>query len=513
MKNEVRKAEWTEAPRPHLDPDAGGSLSSPAPSVSARVVKIATDHRAAGAIPVRPHMWPFLTMFLLATVLGAWSWAAREPGPVDAYVSVVWTLPTLAVLIALTGVWRTWRRSPLSAAGPVRPVDETLVVVVPTVGRADTVPALFRTVASMVRELPTHFSSVRVDVIVEQDCDAAREVVALAAGLPHVRVVTVPRAFGTAHGTLFKARAVHFAHLLRQAEGEDRPDVWVLHMDDDTAIAADTAAVLARFVAEQHLAGAARLHLCQGVLCYPRELAPNRLLWMADAVRPACDVGLFSATTGRGSPLAGLHGEMLLIRASVESAIGWDFGPRSLVEDAQFALEFSHRFPGRSAWVPACSAGASPATVRDFVQQRERWVWGLLELVWRRNRFAGRRIPLRHRMLMLHNVSVWSLAPLGHPLAVLVVCAAFGDFSTAPTSAALIPCWALNAAYCSWLYWEGMRLNIATSARPRRHAWEAGAALLLLPVLSLLEVAGIALGVLRFLMGAKPHFTVIAKPR
>ena len=30
-----------------------------------------------------------------------------------------------------------------------------------------------------------------------------------------------------------------------------------------------------------------------------------------------------------------------LVRASIEATIGWDFGPRSIVEDAQFALIFS----------------------------------------------------------------------------------------------------------------------------------------------------------------------------
>jgi beta-1,4-mannosyltransferase len=463
--------------------------------------------------PIRPRPWPFVVTFALAVAVGAWSWVTREPGRADLYVSVVWTLPTFAALIGMTGAWRTMSRSrpPRRLSfEPDRPVDDTLVVVIPTVGRTDTVPALTRTVTSMVRELPAHFPSMRVDVVVEQDCEAIREIVALATDLRHVRVVSVPRDFRTSRGTRFKARANHFAHLMRQVEGEDRADVWVLHMDDDTAVGADTAEVLAQFVGEQRLAGTSALDLCQGVLCYPRELAPSRLLWMADAVRPGCDVGLFAATTGRGSPRAGLHGELLLVRASVESAIGWDFGPRTLVEDAQFALLFAQRFPGGSAWVPCRSYGASPATVRDFIRQRERWVWGLLELV------AGRSGPvhvqLRHRLLMLHNVLVWSLAPFGHPLAVLVACAVLGDFSTAPVSPALIPCWALNAGYCTWLYWEGLRLNAAASAQPRRGPWEPAAVLLLLPLLSLLEVVGIARGTLRFLSSGEPHFTVIAKP-
>ena len=74
----------------------------------------------------------------------------------------------------------------------------------------------------------------------------------------------------------------------------------------------------------------------------------------------------FSAWTGSGTPRAGVHGELLLVRASIEARIGWDFGPRSLVEDAQFALIFSARYPGRSAWFCGRCYGASPASLRDF---------------------------------------------------------------------------------------------------------------------------------------------------
>lgn len=87
---------------------------------------------------------------------------------------------------------------------------------------------------------------------------------------------------------------------------------------------ADTAAELARFIQQQD-AGENALDLCQGILCHPRELTANRLVWLADAIRPACDMSLFAATTGTDSPRAGPYGELLMVRASVEAAIGWDF--------------------------------------------------------------------------------------------------------------------------------------------------------------------------------------------
>jgi cellulose synthase/poly-beta-1,6-N-acetylglucosamine synthase-like glycosyltransferase len=382
--------------------------------------------------------------------------------------------------------------------------QDMLVVVVPTIGRLDTYPALERVVRSFSRELPCYFRHLRVDLVIEERCQARDEIMRLAN--PSVRVITVPHDYRTPNGTRFKARANHYAHTLRIAEGEARNDVWVLHMDDDTGVGPDTAQELARFVSSQRSAGKDALHLAQGVLCFPREYAENRLTWLADAVRPGCDIGLFAATTGRGSPRAGLHGELLLVRASVEAAIGWDYGPRTIVEDAQFALYFCDRYPGRSGWISGRSYGASPATVGDFVKQRERWVWGLLELV------IERKVPLRRRLLLMHNLVVWACGGIAHPAVVLLVGAVLGDVHPTPASAALVPLWPLNIAFCAWLYWEGLRLNARSSAQPRPVWWERLCLVVLSPLFSLWEIAGMSCGLVRFLRRGKASFTVIRKP-
>jgi hypothetical protein len=292
-------------------------------------------------------------------------------------------------------------------------------------------------------------------------------------------------------------------------------------MDDDTDLRSDTAAELARFITAQQAAREDGLDLAQGILCYPRELAVNRLVWLADAVRPGCDIGIFSATTGTGMPRAGLHGEMLLVRASIEAVIGWDFGPRTIVEDAQFALHFCARYPGRSGWIPARSYGASPATPADFVQQRERWVWGLLELVaGRSQRYAPIRIgasqpthPSRwHGLLMLHNTVVWACAPFGHPLIVVALCLLLRDPDTSVPVPSLVPFWSLNAAYAIWLYWEGLKINAMASDTGARHWWEPVVLLVLSPLFTLWEVLGIVRGIGRFIRGGEPRFTVISKP-
>lgn len=283
--------------------------------------------------------------------------------PARLALTVLWTWPIVNTFVGIKGVRRTREllrasRDHWDGEGPVI-CEDFLFVTVPTIGRHDTYPALERSVLSFIRYLPRCSPSMRVDILIEEGCEAEARSGALGARSPLIRVIAIPRRYRTPNGTRFKARANHFSHELRIYEREDRDDIWVLHMDDDTGVGPDTAAAMACFIEEQYQAGPGAMHLAQGILTYPRELAVNRLTWLADSIRPADDIGRFSACTGSGVPRAGLHGELLLVRASVEATIGWDFGPRSLVEDAHFALVFGNLHPGRSAWFAGRCYGAS----------------------------------------------------------------------------------------------------------------------------------------------------------
>jgi cellulose synthase/poly-beta-1,6-N-acetylglucosamine synthase-like glycosyltransferase len=449
----------------------------------------------------------FFVVFGLYACLGWLAWDEEDSaGPLNWYTSIFWSLPVLSSSLGLAGIaWqRRQRRLGPALTEPPRRVDDLLVVVVPTIGRLDNLVALERVVRSFLHHLPVYFPHLRVDVVIEEGCQGSDEVARIA-GRPGVRAVTVPREYRTARGTRFKARANHYAHELRARDGEASDDVWVLHMDDDTAVGPDTAAALAGFIDRQATAGADVRHLAQGVLAFPRELAARRIRWLADAVRPGCDLSLFAATTGRGSPRIGLHGELLLVRASVEAEIGWDFGPTAIVEDAQFALEFCARHPGRSDWFTARSYGAPPADLRDFLRQRERWTWGLIALV------TDRTVPFRRRTLLSAMVAVWVAAPLQHPVVPLVLAVLLADAGTGPVSPLIIPLWSLNIAFCVWLYWEGLKVNAGASARAQRRWWEPVALVLLLPLFALWEMVGVARGFTRFVRRDERAFTVITK--
>ncbi|OIV36597.1 membrane glycosyltransferase [Mangrovactinospora gilvigrisea] len=466
-------------------------------------------HRA----PWRPRVFPFLLFYAL--IVAVCGYVYRPDETVQGWIlTIVWSMPAVGIAVGVQGIFlsrlraRQLDRLPL----PEPATAETLLVVVPTIGRDDTYPALARSVRSYVAHLPEWFrGGFRVDIVTEEGCSAGAKIDELAAEDPRIRVVTVPKRYVTPRGTRFKARANHYAHELRRAEGEARDDVWVLHMDDDTGVGRDTAIALAQFLQAQRSAKSFRQkHLAQGILCYPREYAHSRFTWFADAVRPADDISRFRALTGLGTPLAGLHGELLVIRASVEAEIGWDFGPRCIVEDAQLALHFCRRYPGRSDWFAGRSYGASPATVPDFVRQRARWAQGLLRLS------LTRSVPLKQRAFLAVNVLAWVLSPFQHISIVLLVAWLTGHMNTAPVTASVILVWGLNFAYTLWMYWEGLRINAQASVRGwgMRRWWEPPLVLLGIPVFAMLEGWGTALGLFRFVFlgRRRTEFTVIAKP-
>jgi beta-1,4-mannosyltransferase len=457
----------------------------------------------------RPAYWPLVLSFVVDLLLVGWF---TDPffGVLGWPLTVLWTWPIFSTLTGIAGIRRTRKALRKSKARwygcELTRSDAFLIVVVTTIGRHDIYRALERSVLSYIAYLPRCFPRLRIDIVIDEGCEATGRIARLAAGSELIRLVTVPVRYRTANGTRFKARATHYSHELRIREHEDRDEVWVLHMDDDTGVGPDTALAMARFIEEQPQAGRKAKHMAQGILTYPREHSFNRLTWLADSARPAEDVARFSAWTGSGTPRAGLHGELLLVRASIEATIGWDFGPGSIVEDAQFALIFSARYGGRSGWFCGRSYGASPASLRDFLRQRERWCWGLAALVFNRS------LQLRNRLLLGYSVMSWVVGPIQNVAVVVLVAAIIGDHRTSPVTLLVLPFWALNMAYVIWMYWEGLRLNAGVSDGGRRRWWEPWAVILLIPVFGLMEGLGGLRGFAKFARRAENKFTVISKP-
>ena len=460
---------------------------------------------------------------------------SAEQTPLNYFLSVVWSVYAPLIVIGLIGAFslrkqqrrglsggpesatdvaktsmskcssRMRRKKPLRSEYKGRS-DRLLIVTVPTLLADGNLPALQRVLLSLLINLPAHFDRFYVDVITEGDVEVRplREWIESCGRMGEpVRIVNVPAEYRTPLGARFKTRANQFAMEARREAGENTQDCYVYHLDDDTHIGRDTAASLAEFI---ELDGD-RFYLAQGILTFPHELTPSKVCRLADSIRPADDLTRFAFFTGvLGTPLGGLHGEHLIIRADIEDEIGWDF-PDTVIEDAYFAVQFATKYPRRSTTLNSYSYGASPASVRDLLRQRRRWIEGLLRLAF------NRRLPLIRKLPLLYSIFTWSLAPLQFVGLALLISYAVGFDNTSPISPLLVPLWALGLAGVFWLYLEGLKINLSASYRPPPHLLLS---ILIIPaiyMITLLETVGVMLGIIRFMgFGSQKVSEVITKP-
>lgn len=420
---------------------------------------------------------------------------------VSAYTTIVWSwyLPTV-----LTGLLGAFKSRKIKLSDCQETISNKVIFQIPTVAREDTIPALHRVVGSILANAPRNLLNFRIDIILDEGSAGIPYLREIYSAVPSTRLVIIPKAFRTSKGTLYKARANEYARLLRREEGENAEGMFIYHLDDDTAIDSSTVASIAEFVTSK----SSKYHLAQGILTFPHELSPSFICRLADSARPVDDLTRFYfATEVLGTPIAGLHGEHLLIKASVEDEIGWDFGPVR-VEDAYFALKFSERYPGKSTFLNSCTYGASPSNFRDLIKQRKRWCRGLISLVF------DRSFDLKTKLYLSYCVGHWSIGIFQHVGVVLLIAYILGMPNTSPLLRVVIPIWAFNLAFIIWIYIEGLRINLSVSHSPT--VWESRileiAIVPLVWLLSAIEGLASALGLLDFLTRRK-GFDVISKRR
>lgn len=486
----------SETPTVDLRPETPPRTSEPSPGKVSRPLPRVDAHA-----PVMTRLeFSFGRLLLLLAVIGATWYAINAPqaSPLNYYLTFAWSFFLPLVILGTLGAARVRARPTARFEGMV---ENTVIFLIPTVARGDVLPALHRVVDSILLHAPRNLADFRIDLVADAGSDGIPDLREIYGGHPSVRLVVVPEGFETPHGAIHKARATHYALLVRDAEGDSRPDAFVYHLDDDTAVGPDTVASIAEFIDGDD----GTYDLAQGVLAFPHHLAASRFCAYADSIRPGDDLTRFRFFTGvLGRPLGGLHGEHLLVRASTESEIGWDFG-RTKVEDAHFALRFAAR-GHRSKALDSCSYGASPANLRDLITQRRRWASGLIQLVF------DPTIPLRTKPALGYSVFVWITGLFYHPALMVALAVAIGPgANTSPVVAAVAPIWALSLAFILAQYLEGLRVNLATTqGRPRRVL----PSLLMVPgfyVFTAVEAYAAALGLKDAIVGRR-DFEVISKP-
>ena len=446
----------------------------PAPVALAPATAPARARRAAGRH--RRRRRPVIvtaTLAVIATVMPLWLLITWPPARYFAYGA--WLMPLLELALLTAG--QAWFRWGYREAPPGQFTE--MIIQVTTAGR----------------------EPVRVGEILKEirDCAPSMEYqvwVVTEPGTPDDypladRVLVVPASFtALSRG---KARALEYSRQVRHAEGLDRADVKVLFNDDDVTL---TQGYIER-------AFRADYDICEGVVTPRVSYAVRPLSHFvashADDIRThACLVycSVFQGLLGR--PLH-VHGEGMTVTGSAERRITWDI-PLTASEDLAFGQRAAADKELSWGWFREYAEITSPWSLRDFLTQRRRWLWGDLHAI-------------RHRDVMPASAAVAVSLKYVAGLAGLV-CSVAGLYlrvtGRVPASAPI-----LSWAKLSVLAWIGVIFACgwigAGHAREHDSRLLAGImAVVFMPVSVLVTFAAV---VIPFAQGDPRSFQVISKTR
>ncbi|GMT22721.1 hypothetical protein PFISCL1PPCAC_14018, partial [Pristionchus fissidentatus] len=214
-----------------------------------------------------------------------------------------------------------------------------------------------------------------------------------------VREIVVPPSYETKSGALFKARALQYC--LEEEVNRLQDSDWVVHLDEETLLTTNSVCGILNFVEDgKHQFG-------QGVITYANGEIVNWFATLSDTYRVSDDLGkLRTQLSIFHKPLFGWKGSFVVSKYGAERTISWDHGPDgSIAEDTFFAL-IAQQAGYSFNYVEGEMLEKSPFTIIDFLQQRKRWLEGLLLCV------HAREIRLPHRIPLASAVYTFLFAPL-----------------------------------------------------------------------------------------------------
>ncbi|XP_071452455.1 beta-1,4-mannosyltransferase egh [Hetaerina americana] len=214
-----------------------------------------------------------------------------------------------------------------------------------------------------------------------------------------LRETVVPSSYRPKSGAMFKARALQYC--LEPGVNELSDSDWVVHLDEETLLTENSVRGILNFVLD------GKHHFGQGLITYANEEVVNWVTTLADSFRVADDMGKLRLQFNVfHRPLFSWKGSYVVTQVGAERAVSFDNGPDgSVAEDCFFAMRafregYSFGFVDGEMWEK------SPFSLWDFVQQRKRWMQGILLAV------HSPRIPVRHKLLLAISCYSWVTMPL-----------------------------------------------------------------------------------------------------
>ncbi|XP_076750523.1 beta-1,4-mannosyltransferase egh [Xylocopa sonorina] len=218
---------------------------------------------------------------------------------------------------------------------------------------------------------------------------------------PHrrIREIVVPPNYCTSSGALFKARALQYC--LENSVNELADNDWIVHLDEETLLTENSIRGILNFVLDgKHQFG-------QGLITYANEDVVNWITTLADSFRVADDMGkLRLQFTMFHKPFFSMKGSYVVTQMGAERQVSFNNGvDGSIAEDCFFAMKaftqgYTFNFVDGEMWEK------SPFTLWDFIQQRKRWLQGILLVV------HSKAIPLNKKLLLGISCYSWVTLPL-----------------------------------------------------------------------------------------------------
>ncbi|CAH1173931.1 unnamed protein product [Phaedon cochleariae] len=214
-----------------------------------------------------------------------------------------------------------------------------------------------------------------------------------------IREVVVPAEYHTKSGALFKARALQYC--LEEKVNILSDNDWVVHLDEETLLTENSVRGILNFVMDgKHPFG-------QGLITYANEEVVNWITTLADSFRVTDDMGKLKLQFLMfHKPLFSWKGSFVVTQLAAEKSVSFDNGlDGSIAEDCFFAMKaysenYSFNFIEGEMWEK------SPFTLWDFMQQRKRWIQGILLVV------HSKAIPFRYKFFLTCACYSWLTLPL-----------------------------------------------------------------------------------------------------
>jgi len=422
---------------------------------------------------IRTRLWIWPLIFISVFLIVVWN-IHPNPSLFGKFLTFMWCF---LYLPALTFEVLGFTKGDLKLAGS-HPTTKKVIIQITTIARKDILPALNRTIESVLKQAPEFLTDWRIDLVTEEKAEGLPLLQEKWKGEEKINFIIVPDNYQTKNWSKYKARAHQYA---LEKRGSADKNTYIYHLDEDSSVTRNTIASISEATEEN-------VYLAQGILTFPTSLSKNFLTTMCDSMRTGNDLGCFRFFTGvLKSPFIGVHGEHLLVREDIENEIGWDFG-NTLVEDAAFAIEFAKRYPGKSRFLNGLVRCASPSSVKDLIKQRARWFKGIGQLL-------TKKIPWQSKIAIFLKFTPWGLGIFGNVIFVYslsILLFSLGNHSFYP-SVISYPFMVLSTlcySFVLYLYLTGLLINLREEKNPKKKFFYIASLPFLLPLLGFFEALG-----------------------